>query len=278
MMTNYKYCKLVRITVDAYSSCLNHALVTDSEEVMGLLLGNVENGNIINIFSTICMTRKCKQKDRVEFDEIQISQATEISDMLEKELKTVVNVVGWYHSHPKITIPPSAVDLNTQYSQQYQGPFVGLIISCFSNDNKNTNKINLIAFQTVRENGQNIPLYIEIDFINERDVFISDKINVCNSAVTFSNIIKNLLLEEEEQFKKDVEKIDKDDFLNNVIISSNRQNLISKIIQTISFPYIDSLESEIENMSNYLAYVKEANNILKNRIKNLKDVNKIKNI
>ena len=59
---------------------------------------------------------------------------------------------------------PSSVDLNTQFAQQYQGPFVGLIISCFNNDNTNTNKINLIAFQTKVENGANYALYIDIDF------------------------------------------------------------------------------------------------------------------
>jgi hypothetical protein len=37
---DYQFCSLVRITGDAYSSCLNHALLTDQEEVMGLLIGN----------------------------------------------------------------------------------------------------------------------------------------------------------------------------------------------------------------------------------------------
>ena len=140
----YKFCDLVQITSEAFSSCLNHALLTDQEEVMGLLIGNQmikDRKNVINIFATICLTRKCKQKDRVEFDEIQIAQAVEIAEELKKENKIPANVIGWYHSHPKITIPPSNVDLETQKSQQYQGAFVGLIISCFSNDSNNINKI-----------------------------------------------------------------------------------------------------------------------------------------
>jgi proteasome lid subunit RPN8/RPN11 len=145
---DYVFCKEVRITVEAYSSCINHALLTEGEEVMGLLLGNVvmqdisgTKAQVINIFSTICLTRKCKEKDRVEFDEIQVALASESADNLSKDLKTYVQVVGWYHSHPKITFPPSQVDLNTQFSQQYQGPFVGLIFSCFNNDLNNTNKV-----------------------------------------------------------------------------------------------------------------------------------------
>jgi BRCA1/BRCA2-containing complex subunit 3 len=145
---DYVFCKEVRITPEAYSSCINHALLTEGEEVMGLLLGNVVmqdfsgvKAQVINIFSTICLTRKCKEKDRVEFDEIQVALASENADNLSKDLKIDVQVVGWYHSHPKITFPPSQVDLNTQFSQQYQGPFVGLIFSCFNNDLNNTNKV-----------------------------------------------------------------------------------------------------------------------------------------
>ena len=145
---DYLYCTEVKITIEAYSSCINHALLTEGEEVMGLLIGNVKNEElngskfqIINIFCTMCLTRKCKEKDRVEFDEIQVSKASEYSDNLSKELKIDVQVVGWYHSHPKITFPPSQVDLNTQYSQQYPGPFIGLIFSCFNNDQYNCNKV-----------------------------------------------------------------------------------------------------------------------------------------
>ena len=65
----YKYCNLIKISVDAYSSCLNHVLLTDAEEVMGLLLGQVEtidDKQVIYILSTICLNRKCKEKDRAE--------------------------------------------------------------------------------------------------------------------------------------------------------------------------------------------------------------------
>jgi BRCA1/BRCA2-containing complex subunit 3 len=280
MISNYSYCKLVRITVDAYTSCLNHALLTQGEEVMGLLLGNVENRQdntcVINIFSTICLSRKCKAKDRVEFDEIQIAKASEIADSLQKDLGIEVNVVGWYHSHPKITIPPSQVDLNTQFSQQYQGSFVGLIISCFSIDNTNLNKINLIAFQAKRENNTCIPLYIDIKFIKESDIITKTSANTSNSAKTYCNILKNLLVEEEEQFSKELSKLDKDDYLNNVILYSNRQILLSKIIQNISTPYVNSITSEIDNLKNFIDYMKDINSKLNNLIRNYKDINSFK--
>ena len=273
---DYQFCSLVRITGDAYSSCLNHALLTDQEEVMGLLIGNQtqkENKNIINIFATLCLTRKCKQKDRVEFDEVQIAQAVEKAEQMKKEHKVPANVIGWYHSHPKATPNPSQVDLETQRSQQYQGSFVGLIISCFNNDINNVNKINLIAFQTKKENYTLIPHYIDIDFINEIDIFGNTWSNTANTALTYSSILKNLLDEEEEQFNKEKEAIESDDCINNILLMSNRQSLLCKIIQNVSAPYSKSLSSEINNLKYYLEYMNELNKEMKRNISQYEALN-----
>lgn len=272
----YQFCDLVQITSEAYSSCLNHALLTDQEEVMGLLIGNQmvkDHKNVINIFATICLTRKCKQKDRVEFDEIQIAQAVEIAEELKKENKIPANVIGWYHSHPKITIPPSNVDLETQKSQQYQGAFVGLIISCFSNDSNNVNKINLTAFQTKKENFTLVPHYIDIEFVNEIEIFGNTWSNTANTALTYSSILKNLLNEEEEQYNKEKDLIDGDDCINNILLMSSRQALLCKIIQNVSTPYVKSLNSEIDNLKNYYYYMREINEELKAAIKNHEEFN-----
>ena len=59
-------------------------------------------------------------------------------------------MVGWYHSHPNITVPPSHVDLRTQANYQNMGEdFVGLIFSVFNFDKKNAiDTKEAIAFQT----------------------------------------------------------------------------------------------------------------------------------
>ena len=258
--TEYNFCDLVQLTSEAYCSILNHALLTEEEEVMGLLLGNEQqkqNKNIINIFSTICLTRKCKQKDRVEFDEIQIAEAVDLAENLKKENKIETNVIGWYHSHPRITIPPSNVDLETQKNQQYQG------------------KINLVAFQTKKDNYSLVPHYINIEFVNEIEIFGNCWSNTSNNAITFSSILKNLLNEEEEQYQKENELIDDDDFINKILLLSNRQSLLCKIIQNVSTPYVNSLDSEIENLRNYLAYIREINNKMKDNIRNFEQFNKL---
>lgn len=276
-INKYQYCDLINLTSDAYSSILNHALLTENEEIMGLLIGNEikkKDSLIINIFATICLTRKCKEKNRVEFDEIQMAHAIEITNEIKKENKIDANVVGWYHSHPKITIPPSNVDLNTQKSQQYQGTFVGLIVSCFSTDSNKINKINLIAFQT-KSDKYNIlsPHYIKIEFVNELEIFGNNWSNTSNNAMTFASILQNLLNEEEEQYNKEKEIIDEDDSINKILLYSNRQSLLCKIIQNVSSPYINSLDSEIENLRNYLEYIKEINMFMRDSIKKYEEFN-----
>jgi BRCA1/BRCA2-containing complex subunit 3 len=276
-INKYQYCDLINLTSDAYSSILNHALLTENEEIMGLLIGNEikkKDSLIINIFSTICLTRKCKEKNRVEFDEIQMSHAIEITNEIKNENKIDANVVGWYHSHPKITIPPSNVDLNTQKSQQYQGTFVGLIVSCFSTDSNKINKINLIAFQT-KSDKYNVlsPHYIKIEFVNELEIFGNNWSNTSNNAMTFASILQNLLNEEEEQYNKEKEIIDEDDSINKILLYSNRQSLLCKIIQNVSSPYVNSLDSEIENLRNYLEYIKEINMIMRDSIKKFEEFN-----
>lgn len=48
-------------------------------------------------------------------------------------------VLGWYHSHPHITVWPSHVDVGTQADYQLMDSnFIGLIFSCFNDADKVT--------------------------------------------------------------------------------------------------------------------------------------------
>ncbi|KAL7201746.1 hypothetical protein ACSBR1_033443 [Camellia fascicularis] len=59
-------------------------------------------------------------------------------------------VIGWYHSHPHITVLPSHVDVQTQAMYQLlDSGFIGLIFSCFSEDVHKVGRIQVIAFQSL---------------------------------------------------------------------------------------------------------------------------------
>ncbi|NXK00199.1 BRCC3 deubiquitinase, partial [Corythaixoides concolor] len=173
----------VHLEADAFLVCLNHALSTEKEEVMGLCIGEVlgpggaagrdgrragdaagggaargvDTSRIVHIHSVIILRRSDKRKDRVEISPEQLSAASteaEISFSRDssKLARRPMRVVGWYHSHPHITVWPSHVDVRTQamYQMMDQG-FVGLIFSCFIEDkNTKTGRILYTCFQSVQ--------------------------------------------------------------------------------------------------------------------------------
>lgn len=73
------------------------------------------------------------------------------------------------HSHPKITILPSAVDLKTQSNFQGLEPrFFGLIYGSFHENQNLSMRLQLMAFQSLVENNNTItkvdvPLALEIE-------------------------------------------------------------------------------------------------------------------
>lgn len=54
-------------------------------------------------------------------------------------ISSPIQVLGWYHSHPHITVWPSHVDVGTQADYQLMDSnFIGLIFSCFNDADKVT--------------------------------------------------------------------------------------------------------------------------------------------
>ncbi|NXC11594.1 BRCC3 deubiquitinase, partial [Orthonyx spaldingii] len=169
----------VHLEADAFLVCLNHALSTEKEEVMGLCIGEVppaegrprggavaalpvrvDTSRIVHIHSVIILRRSDKRKDRVEISPEQLSAASTEAEMLAEMTGRPMRVVGWYHSHPHITVWPSHVDVRTQamYQMMDQG-FVGLIFSCFIEDkNTKTGRILYTCFQSIQAQKSSEPV------------------------------------------------------------------------------------------------------------------------
>ena len=309
---SYQYCKEVVISQHAFESCLYHSLIIENEEIMGLLIGytNIDS-TIINIVSNYSLTRNCKQKDRVEFDEIQLAKACEYADNLNKKYSNFVStnsfvdkstdsnnknsnisnniyefkVVGWYHSHPKITVPPSVIDLNTQYYQQYQGAFVGLIFSTlnFSNKYKNLD-IDIIAFQTNKCNSLNtyVPVYIPIKYDNFKIHNNNSNIIEFSSCKNYSDIINSLLEEEKNDYNKLINNCfsktsntDLKNIQNNssiiININSKRQYILNEIDDKVVNPIINNIDNELEDVEEELNYYLNINNYLERKLEAYKN-------
>lgn len=68
----------------------------------------MENG-IAKISAIVILKRLDKKKDRVEISDEQLLKAAADAERLAIELERPMRVIGWYHSHPHITVCPSHV-------------------------------------------------------------------------------------------------------------------------------------------------------------------------
>ncbi|CAM9470680.1 unnamed protein product, partial [Ectocarpus fasciculatus] len=151
----------VELSRDVLWGCTTHALTTEHEEILGLLLGTIQE-NTAYITRSHVLTRKVKLKDRVEVGYEDLASASELAEQFSAADGSYSRVVGWYHSHPHITVFPSHVDVRTQGQyQQLDQHFIGLIFSVFD---KNINSV--CAFQSLEtaESGWQkleIPLWVQ---------------------------------------------------------------------------------------------------------------------
>ncbi|XP_057457632.1 uncharacterized protein LOC130748425 [Lotus japonicus] len=143
----------VKMSEEVWLTCVTHALSTETEEIMGLLLGDIQhskNGSVTAlIWGASPQTRSDRRKDRVETNPEQLAAASALADRMTATTGRTTRVIGWYHSHPHITVLPSHVDVRTQGMYQLlDSGFIGLIFSCYSEDANKVGRIQVIAFQS----------------------------------------------------------------------------------------------------------------------------------
>ncbi|CAI5476041.1 unnamed protein product [Closterium sp. Yama58-4] len=159
-------------------TCATHALSTEAEEIMGLLLGDIHydhSGRIpvvsAKIWGAAPQVRADRRKDRVETTPEQLAAASAEAERMSAATGMRTRVIGWYHSHPHITVHPSHVDdskhpmclfpslsvwcpsdVRTQgmYQMLDEG-FVGLIFSAFNraSSHAQAGQLQAVAFQSV---------------------------------------------------------------------------------------------------------------------------------
>lgn len=72
-------------------------------------LVQIDESREARISAPVMLRRSDKRKDRVEISPEQLSGAAELAEKLQEELERPMRVIGWYHSHPHITVWPSHV-------------------------------------------------------------------------------------------------------------------------------------------------------------------------
>ncbi|OAP11924.1 BRCC36A [Arabidopsis thaliana] len=166
----------VNMSEDVWLTCLTHALSTETEEIMGLLLGDIEYSKdggsaTAMIWGASPQSRSDRQKDRVETNPEQLAAASAQADRMTISTGRTTRVIGWYHSHPHITVLPSHVDVRTQAMYQLlDSGFIGLIFSCFSEDANKVGRIQVIAFQSSDGKPNSIPKSMSLVLANKDSV------------------------------------------------------------------------------------------------------------
>ncbi|CAH0555737.1 unnamed protein product [Brassicogethes aeneus] len=238
-MIGNRYLNRVFLSADVYAICLQHALTTEKQEIMGLLIGEVNEENCTSYISAcVILHRSDKQPDRVEISPEQLCTASEHAEMLAKKLNRPMRVLGWYHSHPHITVWPSHVDIRTQGTYQIMDPlFVGLIFSVYQNDtNAKTNKVQLTCFQASKSHSN------DLERRNVELIINNTKFNNYNMK-GITNLSRILIQEEVESY--DVEDGNKD-VLASLHNDAFKTMALAHIVSKVSRPLCDDLEERLK--------------------------------
>ncbi|XP_070539381.1 lys-63-specific deubiquitinase BRCC36-like [Ptychodera flava] len=236
----------VHLESDAYMVCLTHALSTEREEIMGLCIGEVDEHRVSHIVSVVMLTRSDKQPDRVEISPEQLSAATTEAERLANLLQRPLRVVGWYHSHPHITVWPSHVDVLTQamYQRYMDESFIGLIFSCFNNDKASKRgRIQVTCFQAINQSPEGeAPMYERLEiplYIKPREAMSSP----CLDALV--QLPRILSQEEHDAYAKTLEN-ESMDLLTRTHNGAVYTKSLSHLMEVMSGPLLQSLETRLE--------------------------------
>lgn len=234
----------VHLESDAFLVCLTHALSTEKEEIMGLLIGDIDEERVSHISAVIMLRRSDKQSDRVEISPEQLSAASTEAERLAVELDRPMRVLGWYHSHPHITVWPSHVDVRTQAMYQMMDPgFVGLIFSVFNEDkNSKQNKIQVTCFQASENEADYTRVEVPMHIVPSRKIG-----SACVQSLI--NLPQILSMEEQEAYQRTLDSKDLD-LLTKIHNASVYTKSLCHLIDVLNGPLLQTLENRLQQNQN----------------------------
>ncbi|XP_077291250.1 lys-63-specific deubiquitinase BRCC36-like [Arctopsyche grandis] len=229
--------QLVQLSADVFTVCLQHALATEREEIMGLLIGEVDDeSTVVSIAASLILRRSDKKPDRVEISEEQLVSATIFAEDLAYKTGKPLRVVGWYHSHPHITVWPSHVDLDTQAMyQQMDSSFVGLIFAVFlTEQSTKAHEVQVTCFQSVETSSSRSRIEIPLVIVQPQNALLS------TCFETLIQLPKIFDEEENETFSKETGGIE-GDFLTEQHNEAVRTIALGHIAEKMTRPMMEVL-------------------------------------
>ncbi|XP_050531197.1 lys-63-specific deubiquitinase BRCC36-like [Daktulosphaira vitifoliae] len=235
----------VLISDEVLLMCQNLALLTEKEEVAALLIGEKiisENGTKVSVSALSIPPRGEIKKDRVEIMSEDLVAAMEDAKQLSRVKGSNLNVIGWYHSHPHITVWPSSVDLQTQLNlQNMDSCFLGIICSSYNTDTTTMMKeMNMVCFQSKRIDGKLLRVDIKFHVIP----------TLCTSQLSLGITVKHIETLYDELIKN-YNQANED--LTNPMAQLHNDSVYSLLgihmLETVAKPMLQMLETQCESSS-----------------------------
>uniref|UniRef100_A0A2I2YVX5 Lys-63-specific deubiquitinase n=1 Tax=Gorilla gorilla gorilla TaxID=9595 RepID=A0A2I2YVX5_GORGO len=253
----------VHLESDTFLVCLNHALSTEKEEVMGLWIGELnddtrsdskfaytgtEMRTVAEKVDAVRIVHIHSRKDRVEISPGQLSAASTEAERLAELTGHPMRVVGWYHSHPHITVWPSHVDVRTQamYQMMDQG-FVGLIFSCFIEDkNTRAGRVLYTCFQSIQAQKSSEYERIEIP------IHIVPHVTIGKACLESAVELPKILCQEEQDAYWRIHSLTHLDSVTKIHNGSVFTKNLCSQMSAVSGPLLQWLEDRLEQNQQHL--------------------------
>lgn len=202
----------------------------------------------VHIHSVSILRLSDKRKDRVEISPEQLSAASTEAERLAELTGRPMRVVGWYHSHPHITVWPSHVDVRTQamYQMMDQG-FVGLIFSCFIEDkNTKTGRVLYTCFQSVQAQKSSDYERIEIP------VHVVPHVTIGKVCLESAVELPKILCQEEQDAYRRIHSLTHLDSVTKIHNGSVFTKNLCSQMSAVSGPLLQWLEDRLEQNQQHL--------------------------
>lgn len=262
----------VQLSADAYLVCLTHALSAEKEEVMGVLLGELqEEEKTVLVRGVSIMRRIDKRADRVEISPEQLTAIVIDTERLSGKSGHQLRVVGWYHSHPHITVLPSHIDIKTQATYQLMDDnFVGIIFSCFNEDHDKKCRLPVIAFQSLQINNSP-PEYERVELpLTIVQTPLSHISCLCMEALVQIPVV---LFQEEEEAYTSTNPSESQDVVTQMYNSSVYTQSLSKMLEILCAPLLGLFQEAVaRNKQMTEDLTREKNQLLKDLVEIENDV------
>ncbi|UYV82984.1 BRCC3 [Cordylochernes scorpioides] len=228
----------------------------------------IDESKVAHISAVIMLRRSDKRKDRVEISPEQLSDASTQAERLAQVSSRPMRVLGWYHSHPHITVWPSHVDVQTQamYQMMDEG-FIGIIFSVFNEESITKHgRVQVTCFQSINQSPEGEPpQYMRLEI----PLHIVPSSHVSMPCLHALVQLPRILCQEEQDAYSLTCRVPDLDILTKLHNSAVYTKSLCRIAEVISGPLLQCLENRVQQNRAKIKFLTKERELLSQKLKRL---------